>query len=146
MSGRSRRQRRLGGAIETISFGGFLIIVGYIWASYPSIFSELWRTFIRLVEDQVLQPSRIVVIAAYTYLFLLGLQDAILGGLRAATGQRARRVVKELYAAVAYAGLGYLVLQFSRGEITSSLLILYVFLTAGVLVILYGATAYLMER
>ncbi|MFQ5950479.1 MAG: hypothetical protein ACE5KH_00170 [Candidatus Geothermarchaeales archaeon] len=140
------RRRRLRGAIDAASFGGFLIIIGYVWFAHPNIFSDIGDTFRRLAEEQVFRPSRTLVVPAYTFLFLLALRDVLLGALRAAASQASRRVVKEFFAAAAYAGIGYLMFQFSSGTLTGPLLILYTFLTAGILVVIYGAIGYTLER
>ncbi|MFQ5871565.1 MAG: hypothetical protein ACE5IB_05360 [Candidatus Geothermarchaeales archaeon] len=147
MGGRSgRRRRRLGGAIDTIAFGGILMIVGYIWFTHPRVFSDLWETFMRLVEDQVLQPSQALVVAAYTFLFLVAVRNVLLGAMRAAGGQSNRSVLREFFRAVAYVGIGYFIFQYSGEVLTGSLLVLYSFLTAGILVVIYGAMAYAVEK
>lgn len=140
------RTRRLGGAIDTVSFGGFLVIIGYIWSTHPEIFSDLWEAFERLVEDQVFSPSETLVVAAYTFLFLVAVRNVLLGAMRAAAAQSGRRILREFFAAVAYAGIGYYLFQFSDGALTEAVLVLYSFVTAGILVVIFGALAYALER
>lgn len=124
-----------------VSFGIFLLIVGYILSTNPWVLSDIRTLFEKLVKG-VFEPSTRLVYVFALFLGLMGVSNFVVAGIRVAYRQPWRRPLKDILSGVGVISFAYFVYLY--GPIPIALVLGIVVI--GVLVIIYGIIVSYIKR
>ncbi|MEM3382765.1 MAG: zinc ribbon domain-containing protein [Nitrososphaerales archaeon] len=130
-----------------VSFGFFLLIVGYIFLTNTWILSEFQAFFESLGEGVFVPPSSQLRYIFALFLGLIGLSDFVMAGIRVFLRQSWRRPLKDVLSGFGAILIAYLVYLNSQRLMTWQMVVVLSIITIGILVIIYGIIlSYFMRR
>jgi len=140
--GERRRERDYSGLI---SFGIFLLIVGYILSTNPWIWSEIQTLFMNLGKG-VFKPSTRLIYVFALFLGLIGVSNFAIAGVRFAFRRSWRRILSDALSGIGFISFAYFIYQYGQGLMTWRMALLLEIIIIGILVILYGVIASYLKR
>ena len=132
--------------VGLVSFGIFLLILGYVWYTYPGIISDIKDLFVRLAEEQVFEPSTSLVKAFTLFLGLTGISNFAIASLRVALKQPWRRPLSDVLTGVCLILFAYFVSLYGEGVLTWQAVLLLFLVVAGLLITAYGIVKHILKR
>ncbi|MEM2873113.1 MAG: zinc ribbon domain-containing protein [Nitrososphaerales archaeon] len=121
-----------------VSFGFFLLIVGYIFSTNTWILSEFQAFFESLGEGVFVPPSSQLRYVFALFLGLIGASDFVMAGIRVFLRQSWRRPLQDVLSGVGVISIAYLVYLNSQRLMTWQMVVVLAIVTVGILVIVYG--------
>ncbi|MCP8313965.1 MAG: zinc-ribbon domain-containing protein [archaeon] len=120
-----------------VSFGFFLLIVGYIFLANQWIPSEIQALFEELGKGAFVPSSQLRYVFAL-FLGLIGVSNFFMAGIRVAFRQSWRRPLRDALSGVGLISIAYLVYLNSQRLMTWQIVVVLGIVIVGILVILYG--------
>jgi len=130
-----------------VTFGFFLLILGYIFLANLWIPSEIEALFVKLSKGVPEPPSSQLRYVFALFLGLIGASNFATAGIRVAFRQSWRRPLRDALSGVGLISIAYLVYLNSQRIITWQIVVVLGIVIIGILVILYGIiVSYFRER
>ncbi|NWG08990.1 MAG: zinc-ribbon domain-containing protein [Nitrososphaerales archaeon] len=121
-----------------VSFGIFLLIVGYILITNPWIPSDVQSLFENLGKGVFEPPSKQLRYIFALFLGLIGVSNFAMAGIRAIFRQPWRKPLGDMLPGVGLISFAYLVYLNSKGLMTWQIVLVLGVIIIGMLIILYG--------
>jgi VIT1/CCC1 family predicted Fe2+/Mn2+ transporter len=118
-----------------LSFGGFLVIVGFTLYLYPEMFTEIRSFFETLVEQQTFSPSVKLLEASSLVVISLGVLNFILAAMRLSRGHPWQKPLQDTSLGITLVFLGYLIVLYAQGNISGRLVLPLFIILAGILIV-----------
>lgn len=132
---REREKDHLG----LVSFGMFLLIVGFVFLSNPHIIDDVLLWFDQLIRNQVLtRPPKRLITSAVLFFGLIGLSNFLTAGIRLMIGENRRRILADTLSGVGLVSFAYLINLYVGYVLTWRMVLAIEAVVCGLLVILYG--------
>ncbi len=137
-------ERRERDYLGLVSFGIFLLIVGYIFITNQWIPSHFFNWIENLGKGDF-KPSIELINVFVLFLVLIGISNFIIAGMRVALRQPWRRPLSDTLAGVGLLSFAYFINLYGQGLLTWQIALVSGIVVIGVLVIIYGVIRYYIK-